>query len=560
MSYRVYNIILWITILFNVGIAFGTESGFRATLAPEEIAWLNAHPVIRFTSDPDFTPVEFIDDKGQYTGIAADYLALLSKRLGVTFEHEPASDFFEALQLVREVKADFLPVVVKTPQRAEYLNFTNPYLNLPSAVITARNDVENWSLDTLSRMKVAVVHGFYTQEWLSHEYPDIELVQTPDIQTALLATSFGVADAMVGTLAATSYFTSKMNITNLRVAFQIQQNSENSMGVRRDWPILRQLLDKALSSISVEEKQAITRGWIHLEPPPLWKNPKLRLIALTVLAALIGIILAILVWNRTLTRKVRLRTQALEEAHLRLMQSAKLESVGRLAAGVAHEVKNPLAIIQMGVDYLYGEFPKESEACQVIKDMEDAVQRADGVVKGLLNFSHEKKLSKRQTDLNDVLRDSLKLVQFELNHHNISVEEKLAQELPTINADPDKLKQVFINLFMNAIQAMGREGKLELTSECFRLRKEGDALHLANGKFRPGERVVVIKVDDNGTGIEPEKVEKVFDPFFTTKPVGQGTGLGLSVSRNIIELHGGAINLCNREGGGASVVLIFKTA
>ncbi len=544
-------------IFFAIGVS-ADEATFRATLNSDEIAWLSKHPVIRFSCDPDFTPVEFIDDQGQYAGMGAEYLTLLANRLGVRFEKVAAADFYEALKNVREGRADFLPVIVETPQRAEYLKFTSPYLNLPTAVITARKDIDKWSIDTLRTMKVAVVHGFYTEEWLSHKYPEIELVQTPDIQTALLATSFGVADAMVGALATTSYFTGKMNITNLRVALQIQQNSNNSMAIRKDWPMFHQLLNKALATISVEEKQAISNHWIRLEPPPLWKNPTVRIVALSILVALLGIILAILAWNRTLAKMVRSRTKALEEAHLRLMQSAKLESVGRLAAGVAHEVKNPLAIIQMGVDYLSAEVSSEGEASLVIKDMDDAVQRADGVIKGLLDFSREKKLAMRRTDLNEVLRDSLKLVHYELNHHNITVEEALDTDLPAINADPDKLKQVFINLFMNAIQAMGRDGKLKVTSQFKRIKKSATHEENWNGKFAPGSQVIVITVQDTGPGIDPAKVNNVFDPFFTTKPVGQGTGLGLSVSRTIVELHGGSIRLRNRGEGGASVDLMFK--
>lgn len=531
---------------------------FRSMLSGEETAWLNAHPLIRFSSDADFAPVESVDEEGHYAGMGADYLELVGLRLGVRFERVAASSWYESLKLVREGQADLLPVVVETKQRAQYLQFTAPYLYLPAVVITARGDVENWSLETLRTMKVAVVHGYYTEDWLSRDYPEIELVQTPDIETALQITSFGLADVMVGDLATTSYFIGKTNISNLRLALQLKQNVGYSMAVRNDLPMLRGLLDKALANISEDERQAIAKKWIHLESPVWWKNQAFRLAALSVLGSLLIVILVTLAWNRTLARKVRLRTLALEEAHLRLMQSAKLESVGRLAAGIAHEVKNPLAIIQMGVDFLGADVSQESDEGAVIRDMEDAIQRADGVIKGLLDFSREKKLDMRKTNLNEVILDALKLVNYELSHHNITVEEALSPELPLINADPDKLKQVFINLFMNAIQAMERDGKLRVASETRRLKKSAINGSDNGGNFRPGDRVIILKVEDSGPGIDPARVGRVFDPFFTTKPVGQGTGLGLSVSRTIVELHGGVISLRNRDGGGASVELMFK--
>ena len=555
----VLTILLSFMSLFFCDMAVsGAVADFRKTLSIEENAWLDAHPVIRFTSDPNYAPVEFVDKTGQYQGMGLDYLNLLTTRLGVNFKRVESNTFYDALKLVREGMADLLPVVAETPKRKQYLSFTAPYLRFPAVMITARQDVDHWNPDALKAMKVAVVHGYNWEDWLSHEYPDVALVLDPDIETALRTTSFGLADVMIGDIATTTYSISKTNITNLRVAHQFEESLQLSMAVRSDLPILRAVLDKALANISEEEKQAIAKKWIHLEPPVWWKNPTFRIVACSVLGVLTFVMLVTLAWNRTLARKVRQRTLALEEIHQRLMQSDKLESVGRLAAGVAHEVKNPLAILQMGVEFLGAELPKESDAGAVIRDMEEAVQRADGVIKGLLDFSREKKLDMRKTDLNQVVRDSLKLVHYELGHHNISIEEALNPELPPINADPDKLKQVFINLFMNAIHAMKRDGKLRVASEVKRLKKgtrEGEA----SGKFHPGDKVIVIKVEDNGTGIEPAKVGKVFDPFFTTKPVGQGTGLGLSVSRTIVELHGGTISLSNRDSGGASVVLMFKT-
>ncbi|MFZ4699139.1 MAG: ATP-binding protein [Candidatus Methylumidiphilus sp.] len=559
-NYKCPFIFLWMISTLYFGMVSGAESGFRATLNPGEIAWLNAHPVIRFTGDPDYAPVEFTDAQGQYRGMGSDYLGLVAARLGIRFEKVAVNSFYEALKQVRDGQADLLPVVAETQQRNQYLLFTVPYLRFPAVVITARQDVENWSLEALRTMKIAVVHGYNWEDWLTHEYPDVDLVQAPDIQTALMSTSFGLADVMIGDIATTTYFIGKTNIANLRVVHQLEQNLKISMAVRSDLPTLRSLLDKSLANISEEEKRAIAKTWIRLEPPAWWKNPTFQRVAWFVLGALGFVILATLTWNRALARKVRYRTLALEEAHQRLIQSAKLESVGRLAAGVAHEVKNPLAILQMGVDFLAADIQPGSDAADVVKDMEDAIHRADVIIKGLLDFSRDKNLAMRKTDINEVLRDSLKLVNYEMNHHNIIVEEALSLELPAINADPDKLKQVFINLFMNAIQAMGRDGKLMVASESRRLKKEAGKGANATGKFGPGDRVIVIKVEDTGPGIDPAKVGQVFDPFFTTKPVGQGTGLGLSVSRTIVELHGGVISLRNRDGGGASVVLMFKIA
>jgi signal transduction histidine kinase len=251
------------------------------------------------------------------------------------------------------------------------------------------------------------------------------------------------------------------------------------------------------------------------------------------------------------------KNQQLLETQEQLIQAAKLESVGRLAAGVAHEVKNPLAIMQMGIDYLRGE-AIDADTREVLTDMDDAVGRADNVVKGLLDFSRQRRLDLEPGDINDVIRSSLRLVEHEFTQHNTEVHLELADQLPRLLLDADKLRQVLINLFINAIQAMGQNGALTIASGVRALTKHSGLDRDTSGLFQDGEQALWVEVRDSGPGISEHQRERLFDPFFTTKAVGQGTGLGLSVSRNIIEQHHASIDLRNGQNGGASALLLFK--
>jgi len=249
--------------------------------------------------------------------------------------------------------------------------------------------------------------------------------------------------------------------------------------------------------------------------------------------------------------------EELKQAQMQLIQTAKLESVGRLAAGVAHEVKNPLAVIQMGVDYLTRATKDAGnrEAIETVQEMADAVNRADTVIKGLLDFSRSEQLSPVPLDLNSIIEESLVLVRHELATRQISLEKHLAEPLPPVELDRNKIKQVFINVFMNALQAMGDSGTLSVTTFISRPAATGAA------KPKPAGKTVVTVIEDTGTGIPEDKLDKLFDPFFTTKPVGSGTGLGLPVSRKIIELHRAAINIANRKGiRGAAVTISFPAS
>ena len=255
--------------------------------------------------------------------------------------------------------------------------------------------------------------------------------------------------------------------------------------------------------------------------------------------------------------------EQLKAAQLQLIQAEKLQSVGRLAAGVAHEVKNPLAIITLGLDYLTADLgSKDTAAAQVIGDAQAALKRADSIVRGLLDFAVPHELDLHEEQINEVIDQSLQLVKHPLALGHIAVVRKLKDKLPPLHLDHIKIQQVFINLFLNAIQAMPNGGTLTVRTDSRRLdpnEVRSDAGDRSGQRFRAGELVVVTEVDDTGAGIPPEALTKVFDPFFTTKPAGQGTGLGLTVSQKIIELHDSLIELRNRPEGGVRATIMFRT-
>ncbi len=237
--------------------------------------------------------------------------------------------------------------------------------------------------------------------------------------------------------------------------------------------------------------------------------------------------------------------EELQATQLRLIQSAKMESIGRLAAGVAHEVKNPLAILVMGVEYL-GDTLKDGgeDVLMTLAQMTEAVKRADGIVHGLLDFAASSELHLADASLNGAVEQSLVLVRHALRERRIRVVRNLAADLPGLKLDRLKIEQVLINLFMNAAQAMTKGGDLIVTTR--------------RTVAEDGRAQVVMQVEDTGPGIPPELLAKVFDPFYTTKPSGAGTGLGLGVARNIIALHNGTLELVNRDAGGVRVTVTFN--
>ena len=262
--------------------------------------------------------------------------------------------------------------------------------------------------------------------------------------------------------------------------------------------------------------------------------------------------------NLDLTEKNR----ELEATQLQLIQAEKMESIGRLAAGVAHEVKNPLALLLMGVEYLSsGVEPDDPNVEEILTEMREAINRADKIIRGLVDFSSERQLALELTELPPLIEQSLLLVRHELTKGGVNVDIEFEKALPQVMIDGAKFEQVLVNLFINATHAMSKTARPKLEVRVFSEKLEevprDEGARTAH-HLRSGDEVLILEVKDNGCGISDENLQKIFDPFFTTKATGIGTGLGLSVVRKIIELHGGTISLRNRLLGGVSVKIILK--
>lgn len=206
------------------------------------------------------------------------------------------------------------------------------------------------------------------------------------------------------------------------------------------------------------------------------------------------------------------------------IQSEKLAEIGRLTAGIAHEINNPLAMVAYATELLKREESLSNFQEEMLEKIEMEVERLKTLTGGLLSFSSNRETKNRLVNLNDLITEVLKLLRFELQRKSIQLDTEFSA-LPLITADPNKLKQVLVNLVMNAVHAMQGQGRIVLRTS---LKTKG---------------TVELQVEDDGPGIAPELQEQIFAPFFTTKPEGEGTGLGLYICQNIITGHGGSITL-----------------
>jgi signal transduction histidine kinase len=242
---------------------------------------------------------------------------------------------------------------------------------------------------------------------------------------------------------------------------------------------------------------------------------------------------AIALENARLYKDLEERMAELQRTQAQLIGSAKMAAVGELAAGVAHELNNPLTAVLGFAELLLERTPPDDPSRPRLEAIARQAGRVRDIVANLLSFSRQTSFHREKADLNQVLHETLALIRLRLKAGGIVVREHYAADLPPLSLDTGRMKQVFLNLITNALQAMPHGGMLTVISE------------------QPGDQVAV-RIADTGDGIAPQHLSCIFDPFFTTKPVGCGSGLGLSVSLGIVEKHHGRIEVESRQGKGST--------
>jgi signal transduction histidine kinase len=243
----------------------------------------------------------------------------------------------------------------------------------------------------------------------------------------------------------------------------------------------------------------------------------------------------------TLFFKDLTRVEQLEERE-RLRD--RLATLGEMAAAIAHEVKNPLASIEVMAGVLKRQLPNEGEALETLNDIIKEAKMANAIVVEVLEFVRPIQLQVERAALDDVIKDSITMAEGKMRRGAVSIGMHLAPEVPPLLADGHQLRQLFSNLLANAFEALGGEGHVEIRGTLLPGEEE------PAGATEPQPPQVVVEVRDNGPGISPDDLERIFSPFFTTKP--QGTGLGLAIVRKVVDAHDGHIDAVSARGHGAT--------
>ncbi len=507
----------------------------KLVLSDDERAWLKAHPQFRLGLDPIWEPIEFIDKQGKYRGISSAFMQRLADLLGVELHYDPKQSWAEAVERAKNGEVDLLPALNASPKRAEFLNFTKPYLHFPFMIITRTDAPLITGMEDLGGWRIAVERDYVTREYLERDYPALQRLLTDNTAEALRAVATGRASAYVGNLAMASYLIDKQGLGNLKVAAPTPYSNDITIGVRKDWPELVTILDKALATISNEERRAIRqqslaiRYDVEVNYALLWK----------VVAAAAGLLLLSLMW----VAYTRRQKAALAKAKAEAEQANRFKSY--FLANMSHEIRTPMNAI-MGFSYLALQTEMTSRQYHYMDKIHSSSQALLGVINDILDFSRIEagrlEVENVSFSLDEVYENLANITMIKAEEKGLELTFHHDPAAPdNLIGDPLRLGQVLTNLVGNAIK-FTEQGEVRVSVD--KERQEGQQVWLR------------FSVSDTGIGIPEEQISRLFGAFTqlddsTTRRYG-GSGLGLSICRHLVQLMGGEIEAQSTPGEGST--------
>jgi ABC-type amino acid transport substrate-binding protein/nitrogen-specific signal transduction histidine kinase len=508
-------------------------------LTPKERAWLRDHPVLRLGYDTDWPPVEYVDKEGRFVGMSADFISKLNTIIGIAIKPTKRQSWQTTLEEIKEGSLDILFSATRTPQREAFLLFSEPYLRFPMVIVTDQGAPYIGDMKDLKGKKIAVVNGYASHDILKHNHPELDLLLVDDVAAGLNAVIRRKAYAFVGSLAAISHVIGREGISGVKVSGETPYSYELSVAVRKDQPLLAGIIQKALNTITEEDRNEIFQHWISVtyerkfDYRMLWK----------VLLAVLLIFSAVLYWNRRLAREINLRRKIEGE----LMEAKEAaESANRVKsaflASMSHELRTPLNSIIGFTGIILNELagPLNLEQKKQLKMVKGSSHHLLNLINDVLDISKieagEVEASFKEFSIRQLIAQVAESLRPLAEQKGLSLSAQIAPEVDRIASDERRIRQILINLVNNAIK-FTEKGEVKIFC-------------------RKQDAHVAVQVTDTGIGIRDEDMGKLFKPFQQldtgTSRRYEGTGLGLSVCKRILDMLGGAIRLESQFGKGST--------
>jgi len=537
------------TALFLAPVAHAQESTPqpRIELTAEEEAFIRDHPVIRLGVDPTFVPYEFIDTDGQYKGIAADYISLICEKTGLLMEVKTGLTWTEAYEKAVNGELDVLPCVAQTAERERYFLFSDTYFTFQRAVFVNDDTKNIKSFADLSGQTVAVQLNSSHHSYMK-QFTDIKLSVYPTVEAGLRAVSNGTEIAFVGNFATSSYLAKSLGISNLKYfPIEISEGDLSQslhFAVRKDWPELVSIINKALASITTQQKTEIQNKWINVEGAVDF-GYVLRIIGIAV-GTLLAVLLVSYFWIIRLRKEVAMRKKAQEEMTLAKEEAVSANQVKSLfLARMSHEIRTPLNAI-LGMAYLMKKTELTATQGMYLDKLTQASRNMLGTINDILDFSKIEAgkitIEKVPFDLDKTLQRIISIESVKVEEQGIELAVEKNPDVPSMFiGDPLRIEQILLNLINNAVKFTERGSvRVIITAD----------------DIDSDKRMVTFIVKDSGIGMSREQMEHLFLPFdqvdsSISRRFG-GSGLGLSIVKSLTELMEGEVAVESEKGVGSA--------
>jgi len=564
--FRLLALMFFFTIFLYAANKYGTINGSSEKNSPflflndQEKHFLQEKKELTMCVNPHRMPYEKIES-GKYTGISADYIEHISALIKIPIHLVDTKTWSESLALFKDHQCDILPLVTSSPSRAAFMDFTKPYFTSPLVVATLNDKSFVSDLSKLKEQKIGILRNYASSEILQHKYLNVNFVQVDMVTEGLEKVANGELYGFIDSLTTIAYQIQKRFPTQLKIAAQLNEEIAMSIGLHKNDPLLLGILNKAVDLVKDDTKQNIVNDWVSVKfDRPDLKSSMQAFWKIISPILLLGILLLIShyvlrQYNKRLKQQVKFNIEALREKDEMLLQKQRMAAMGEMLSLIAHQWRQPLgainsAIMGINIKIESGRFDlndpiEQQKFFDYLKrkhdSIIDSVQYLSTTTDDFRNFFNPNK-SKELTPLVAPIENALKVIEHSLRKNVIEIIKEL-QINPEVTMYPNEIMQVILNLLKNS-QDNFLDKKIQdpiISIETFHQKHNS-----------------VIRICDNGSGIPKEIAKKIFEPYFSTKEEKHGAGLGLYMSKVMIEEHHAALLHMINQDRGVCFEIIFK--
>ena len=506
----------------------------KVVLSPEERGWLINHPVIHVAGDPNWAPLSFFNEDGQYQGIIPDLFAMIEDKSNYNFTVIPTDTRAETLQLMDEGRIDLIDAISVDRGTQKYFNYSTVYLNMDMVMVSREDTGLIKGLNFIRNKTVGVVNGYITTSFLNKDYPDLDLEFFDSAEEGLRAVSESGIDIFITSIPTFEYYAQASSLSNLKISGFTDYSYNLGIGVRKDAPELLSIMNKSLALLTQYDKSRVYQQWVSLDSPLVDYSLIWRVVLISMVVLMI-----FFSWNRRMSREVNLRKAAEKKA----WEASQAKS--EFLANMSHEIRTPMNSI-MGFSELLENAVTDPEQRNYIRSIRTSGVSLLSLINDILDLSKieagkmtikpaDMSLYALFTEMNSLFEESTlrKNLNFQLNYDS-SIPDYLVM-------DSTRLRQVLVNLLSNALKFTD-QGEIGITSR------------LLASYTRKGTVDLAIDVYDSGIGISEDQQQAIFEKF--KQQDGQdsslygGTGLGLAISRELVTMLGGVLTVHSQPGKG----------